>query len=134
MTGARPDPTVSNNRYRLLDREVLANPYPVYHQMRSADPVYRERRFGWVLTRYDDVACALRAPHLSAHRPLPHEPVPQPLATVADEVRALRRFQSLWMLYSDPRSTPGCVRWSGRRSHHASWKACAFGFSKSSTD
>jgi cytochrome P450 len=102
MTGARPDPTISNNRYRLLEREVLANLYPVYHQMRSADPIYRERRFGWVLTRYDDVAWALRAPHLSAHRPLPHEPVPQPLATIADEVRALRRFQSLWMLYSDP--------------------------------
>ena len=70
--------------------------------MRAADPVYRERRFGWVLTRYDDIAWALRAPHLSAHRPLPDEPVPQPLAAIADEVRALRRLQSLWMLYSDP--------------------------------
>ena len=29
--------------------------------MRAADPVYRERRFGWVLTRYDDIAWALRA-------------------------------------------------------------------------
>ena len=70
--------------------------------MRAADPVYRERRFGWVLTRYADIAWALRAPHLSAHRPLPDEPVPQPLAAIADEVRALRRLQSLWMLYSDP--------------------------------
>src|SRR5919199_4368814 len=91
-----------SGRYRLLDREVLADPYPTYHRMRLADPLYRERRFGWVLTRYDDVAWALRAPHLSAHRPLPDEPVPQPLAAIADEVRALRRAQTPGGLLSGP--------------------------------
>src|SRR5919199_558050 len=91
-----------SGRYRLLDREVLADPYPTYAHMRAADPVYRERRFGWVLTQYDDIAWALRAPHLSAHRPLPDEPVPQPLAAIADEVRALRRLVFAWVLFSDP--------------------------------
>src|SRR2546421_10619009 len=53
MTG-KSDPTLS--LYHLLDQEVLANPYPLYHQLRSEDPVHWDPFLhAWVVTRYADV-------------------------------------------------------------------------------
>ena len=41
--------------------EFRANPYPIYHRLRSENPIYRSS-FGseWVLTRYEDVKTILR--------------------------------------------------------------------------
>jgi pimeloyl-[acyl-carrier protein] synthase len=45
---------------RLLEPEVLANPYPLYHKLRSEDPVHWDRFLQtWVVTRYDDVVNVL---------------------------------------------------------------------------
>ena len=45
----------------LFGREMLADPYPVYHWLRSSAPVFwAEPLKAWVLTRYDDVAAVLR--------------------------------------------------------------------------
>src|SRR5436190_19497626 len=50
----KPYPTLS--LYHLLDQEVLANPYPLYHRLRSEDPVHWEPFLhAWVVTRYADV-------------------------------------------------------------------------------
>ena len=57
------DPTLS--LYQLLDPEVLANPYPLYHRLRAEDPVHWDPFLHkWVLTRYTDVVFALQ--HFSA--------------------------------------------------------------------
>jgi len=42
--------------YHLLDPEVLANPYPLFHRLRSEDPVHWDPFLhAWVVTRYADV-------------------------------------------------------------------------------
>jgi cytochrome P450 len=95
--------TVESVRFELLDPAALDDPYPIYEQMRATAPMYRDRRFlGWILTRYDDVAAVLKDPRVSSKRPTADEPIGRSLASVADELRELRAFQSRWMLYLDP--------------------------------
>src|SRR5437016_4893171 len=58
-------PTLS--LYHLLNPEVLANPYPLYHRLLSEDPVHWDRFLHtWVVTRYEDVVTVLQ--HFSAVR------------------------------------------------------------------
>lgn len=41
--------------YHLLDQEVLANPYPLYHRLRRGDPVrWDPFLYAWGVTRYAD--------------------------------------------------------------------------------
>ncbi|MFL5591507.1 MAG: cytochrome P450, partial [Ktedonobacteraceae bacterium] len=64
MTG-KSDPTLS--LYHLLDQEVLANPYPLYHRLRSEDPVHWDPFLhAWVVTRYADVVTVFQ--RFSANR------------------------------------------------------------------
>lgn len=45
----------------MLDPEVLGNPYPLYHRLRSESPVHWDPLLRvWVVTRYDDVIHVLR--------------------------------------------------------------------------
>ncbi len=46
--------------YHLLDPDVLADPYPLYHRLRSHDPVHWDPYLhAWVVTRYEDVITVL---------------------------------------------------------------------------
>jgi pimeloyl-[acyl-carrier protein] synthase len=46
--------------------EVHADPYPLYHRLRTEDPVHRSGSGLWVLTRYADVVAVLRDPRMSS--------------------------------------------------------------------
>jgi len=47
--------------FRLLDPDVLADPYPLFHQLRREDPVHWDPFLhSWVVTRYSDVIRVLR--------------------------------------------------------------------------
>lgn len=53
--------------YRLLDPEILANPYPLYHRLLDEAPVHWDSFLHtWVVTRYADVINVLQ--HFSARR------------------------------------------------------------------
>src|ERR1700746_3735499 len=82
--------------YRLLDPEVLANPYPLYHQLRIEDPVHWDPFLHtWVVTRYTDVVTVLQ--HFSACRtPTPEQLTAMGLSTVAPIAEVLVR-QMLFM-------------------------------------
>jgi cytochrome P450 len=48
-----------------MDPAFVADPYPTYHRLRAEDPVHHSPLGFWILTRYDDVAMALRDPRLA---------------------------------------------------------------------
>ncbi|HLZ42359.1 MAG TPA: cytochrome P450 [Candidatus Sulfotelmatobacter sp.] len=84
--------------YHLLDPEVLANPYPLYRQLRSEDPVHWDPFLhAWVVTRYDDVVHVLH--HFSAQR----TPTPEQLSAL--NLSALNPIAAVMvrqMLFLDP--------------------------------
>jgi cytochrome P450 len=76
---ARPPPIVpatdmmsQRTTPNLADPGFKANPHPFYAQLQAEAPVYRarlpNRQDAWLLTRYDDVAAALRDPRLVKDR------------------------------------------------------------------
>ncbi len=69
------DPSLS--LYHLLDPEVLANPYPLYHRLQDEDPVHWDPFLhAWVVTRYADVVHVFQ--HFSADR----TPTPEQMQTL----------------------------------------------------
>jgi hypothetical protein len=84
--------------YHLLDPEVLANPYPLYHQLRSEDPVHWDPFLhAWVVTRYADVITVFQ--RFSANR----TPTPEQLEAMGlGALRPLAQLMVRQMLFLDP--------------------------------
>jgi len=83
--------------YHLLDPEVLANPYPLYHRLRSEDPVHWDHFLHtWVVTRYADVVTVLQ--YFSATR----TPTPEQLTALGlSALVPLARVLVCQMLFLD---------------------------------
>ena len=83
---------------QLLDPEVLANPYPLFHQLRNEDPVHWDPFLhAWVVTRYEDVVNVLH--HYSADR----TPTPEHLAKIGlAELAPIALVMVKQMLFLDP--------------------------------
>lgn len=56
---------MSDIEFNPMDPAFVADPYPMYHRLRTEDPVHHSPLGFWVLTRYDDVVAALRDPRLA---------------------------------------------------------------------
>jgi pimeloyl-[acyl-carrier protein] synthase len=84
--------------YRLLDPNVLADPYALYRQLQSEDPVHWDRFLHtWVATRYDDVVSVLQ--NYSAER----TPKPEQLAALGMQAFGpVAEVTVRQMLYLDP--------------------------------
>ena len=84
--------------YHLLDPEVLANPYPLFHRLRSEDPVHWDPVLhSWVVTRYQDVVTVLH--HFSAER----TPSPEQLTKMGlDSLNPIAQVMIKQMLFLDP--------------------------------
>jgi len=84
--------------YHLLDPEILANPYPLYHQLRTEDPVHWDPFLhAWVVTRYADVITVFQ--RFLANR----TPTPEQLTTLGlEKLTPLARVMVHQMLFLDP--------------------------------
>jgi len=70
-TATESVPTLS--LYHLLDPAVLANPYPLFHRLRTEDPVHWDAFLhAWVVTRYKDVVTVLHQ-HSAQRTPTPEQ-------------------------------------------------------------
>jgi hypothetical protein len=100
VPGAKPPKKTEKvlSLYHLLDPEVLANPYPLYHRLRTEDPVHWDPYLhAWVVTRYADVIEVLH--RYSADR----TPTPEQLSTMG--LAALNPIAAVMvrqMLFLDP--------------------------------
>ncbi len=83
---------------QLLDPKVLANPYPLFHRLRTEDPVHWDPFLhAWVVTRYADVVTVLH--HFSADR----TPTPEHLAKIGlGELAPIAQVMVKQMLFLDP--------------------------------
>ncbi len=83
---------------RLLDPEVLADPYPLYRQLRTHDPVHWDPYLhAWVVTRYQDVVEVLT--HFSADR----TPTPEQLSSLGlSSLSPIAEVMVRQMLFMDP--------------------------------
>lgn len=90
--------SASLSLYRLLDPEILANPYPLYHRLRSQDPVHWDPFLHtWVVTRYNDVVEVLQ--HYSARR----TPTPEQLRSLGlSSLEPIAEVLVRQMLFLDP--------------------------------
>ena len=97
---ASSSPGSTLSLYRLLEPEVLANPYPLFAQLRSEDPVHWDPYLhSWVVTRYTDVVTVLR--EFSASR----TPTPEQLSAMGlSRLNPLARVMVKQMLFLDPPS------------------------------
>jgi len=107
---ARRDVDAGLSFYRLLDRELLADPYPFYHRLRTMDPVHWDPFLhAWVVTRYADVVTVLYK--FSASR----TPSPEHLTAIGlDALTPLARVLVKQMLFLD---APAHTRMRGLASY-----------------
>jgi pimeloyl-[acyl-carrier protein] synthase len=86
--------------YRLLEPQVLADPYPLYERLRREDPVHWDPYLhSWVVTRYADVITVLH--DFSAAR----TPTPEQLSAIGlSKLTPLARVMVKQMLFLDPPS------------------------------
>ena len=102
-TGTRGDTSATQEQpvlslYRLLDPEVLADPYPLYHRLRNEDPVHwYPFLHAWVVTRYEEVVRVLQ--DFSANRTF----TPQQLGEMGlSQLSPIAAVMVKQMLFMDP--------------------------------
>ncbi len=97
-TAAQAGATAALSLHHLMEPEVLANPYPLFHRLRSEAPVHWDPFLHcWVVTRYEDVIRVLHT--FTAAR----TPAPEQLERMGlERLTPLARIMVRQMLFLDP--------------------------------
>ena len=97
LTAANLDP----DQLRSFYQAKLTDPYPIYHLLRSEDPVHWSDLIGaWILTRYDDVKAVTSDPRFSSVRA--HYFMDQLSDTAQQRMGPLGHQLALWLIHLDP--------------------------------
>ena len=100
-TGTQPaagKPDAALSLFHLLDPQVLADPYPLYHRLRGEDPVHWDPYLhAWVVTSYRDVVTVFQK--FSADR----TPTPEHLRAIGlEQLTPIAQVMVRQMLFLDP--------------------------------
>lgn len=97
-TAVAAETTAALSLHRLMEPEIIANPYPLFHRLRSEDPVHWDPFLHcWVVTRYEDVQRVLHT--FTAAR----TPTPEQLEHMGlEDMAPLARIMVRQMLFLDP--------------------------------
>lgn len=89
-------------RADLLSDEAVTDPYPLLAALREHDPVHWSTRYrSWFITRYDDVAAALRDDRFSSDRITPYRRAKLEGPDTDPRVRAAFGVLEGWMVFKD---------------------------------
>jgi hypothetical protein len=87
----------------LISPAFCADPYPVYHRLRSESPVYWSEAWGaWVMTRYEDILTVFRDSRRFSNKDRFTRFLEQLPETTAEEIAPLKDHYVVGMLQSDP--------------------------------
>ena len=88
-------------RYAEFNPDIMANPYPLYQELRDQAPVHWSPGFdNWLVTRYSDVVSGARDPRLSSARMATF--LGQLPESARDDVLPLVRMASASLAFTDP--------------------------------
>ena len=86
----------------LLGADAVADPYPLLAALREHDPVHWSAKYrSWFVTRYDDVAAALRDERFSSDRITPYRRAKLEGPDADPGVRAAFEVLEGWMVFKD---------------------------------
>lgn len=86
----------------LLSDEAVADPYPLLAALREHDPVHWSTKYrSWFITRYEDVAAALRDDRFSSDRITPYRRAKLEGPDADPRVRAAFEVLEGWMVFKD---------------------------------
>jgi hypothetical protein len=102
--------------------EFYSNPYPIYHRLRSEDPIHKSIMGPWILTRYADIKAVLHDPRFRADKLLKR--VKEKNQHIGQtEFAPLTQAIGKWLLLLDPpdhtrlrgMASKALLHWTGER-------------------
>lgn len=88
-------------KFKPYDPKFQANPYPVYHQLRSVEPIHQSFAGMWVITRYADAKAVLRDPRFCVNT-MPKNVKHKSHSLEQRDFNALAQVIDKWLIFLDP--------------------------------
>lgn len=88
-------------KFNPYDPAFQTNPYPIYHSLRSVEPIHQSFKSMWVLTRYADAKAVLRDPRFCVDK-MPNNVKHKGNYLKQNDFNTLAQAISKWLIFLDP--------------------------------